>query len=536
MARRPLQIRNVLLVTNLVVLALPLLGLFGMRFYETELIRRTETELYAQGAFITAAYRAAVRAELQVAYPGTPVETALDGFGRRAADEWLVEEFPDDELRPIPATLTRRRDRVAPPAPPPGAPGRVDPVSRAAGLYVTPILLEGKNITLAGIRVVDFNGNEVANTRGDREGVSLLSWDEVPRALQGEVVSQLRERRSDEPPPSLTSRSRGTRVRVFVAMPILAGDRVLGAVVLSRTPISLSQALYNNRWPFAAAAGALLVVVLALSWFTSRTIARPISALVGEADRIRRGETPTALARPGTAEADRLSAALVRMAGELRDREEYIRTFAKSVSHEFKTPLTSMRGSIELLQDHWDSMSEEERGRFLDLIESERNRLERLVSRLLDLARADVVRPGDDHCDAVTVASEVVSHHADLGKQIALSADREHCPVAMDAAVLDTVVSALVTNAIQHGGPDVRIEITGDDPVCISVSDDGAGISDANAARVFEEFFTTDRAGGGTGVGLAIVKTLCESHGGSVRLERDGGRTRFAVQLPGAEP
>lgn len=533
------RIRTVLLVTNLVVLALPLCGLVAMRFYENELIRRTETELYAQGAFIRETYRVAVLDALRGQSADGDLDAVLSDFGVPAPPEALIDPYPEDDFEHIVASLSRRRGRIAPPAPRPTPGLPVDGISEVAGAFITPILDRGKNVTLAGIRVVDFNGTEVANTRGDQSRPSLRGWTEVERALQGEVVSQLRARVSDEPRPALASLSRGTRVRVFVAMPIIEGDRVLGAVVLSRTPLSLSKGLYNNRVPLMWAGFALLVVVLMLSRFTSTTIARPLHRLVEQAAQIARrapgGTEP--MRNPGTAETQLVSEAMARMGQELGDREDYIRAFATSVSHEFKTPLTSMRGAIELLQDHWETMTEEERARFFSVLESERSRLERLVRRVLELARADVARPGDgDSANVGTVAEGIAAREAAHGRALRLVLPDDEVSVAMGADVLDTVLAALVANARQHGGPDVEVAVAArPDRVTVTVSDDGPGVSDANSARIFESFFTTDREGGGTGVGLAIVRTLCVSHGGGVTLTRRDGRTAFVISLPPGE-
>ena len=547
---RPIpRIRTVLLITHLVILVLPVFGLVVMRFYEDELIRRTETELYAQGAFVVETYRVALLDALREQRPDAEQAALVGDFGvsmsaqalaardARRADQRGVSAAVGSDLEPIAPTLSRRSGEVAPPAPSPGSGHAVDTASEAAGAFVMPILQRAKNVTLAGIRVVDFNGTEVANTRGDHSNVSLLGWSEVERALGGEVVSQLRRRLSDEPRPALASPSRGTRVRVFVAMPIVEGDRVLGAVVLSRTPLSLSKGLYNNRIPLFWAGLGLVLVVMLLSRFTSRTLARPLDRLVLQAARIARrepeGQAP--LDRPGTDEARRISEAMAVMARELGDRESYIRAFATSVSHEFKTPLTSMRGAVELLQDHWTTMSEAERERFLAVLESERARLERLVQRVLELSRADVARPGDERSDANAIVRQLQLREEQQGRVLTVRLPAASAWTAMGDEVLDTVVSALVANARQHGGPDVRVEVTsGEGAVCVTVSDDGAGVSEANAARVFENFFTTDREGGGTGIGLAIVRTLCASHAGSVTLSRVDGRTRFEVRLPAA--
>lgn len=523
-----------LLATNVLVALLPLFGLAGARFYENELIRRTEAGLTGQGVFIAEAYRAALEDEVELEH-GAGSDSFLRDFGRPADPRWLEDESPDDPLRPVAPQLSRVRSAILPPAPEPTTGAAVDGFSAAAGRFIGPVLWSGKNVTLAGIRVLEFNGVEVAQTRGESTGDSFMAWSEVPRALEGRIITQLRERISDEPSPPLSSWSRRARVRVFAAIPIIDYERgrVYGVVVLSRTPMSLEEGLYRNRARLFVIGGGLFLLVLALSWFTSRTIARPIQALVEQTELIKAGDPKgsESLEHAGTYEVAQLSSALSDMACELREREDYIRTFATSVSHEFKTPLTAMRGASELLHDHWHDMTDEERERFLEVMSGETDRLDKLVRRLLELARADVVRPGGETVDASEVMQAVVDRDALAGRAVAFESAGP-CLVAVAEEVLDTVLSTLLTNAFQHGGDAVSASVQAvGDGVVIRVSDDGAGISDSNAKRVFEQFFTTDREGGGTGVGLAIVRRLCDAHGGGVELLREP-QTTFEVRLP----
>ncbi len=535
LSKKPSRIRSVLLATNVLVALLPLFGLAGARFYENELIRRTEAGLIGQGVFIAESYRAVLADEIRTAH-GADAEAFLRDFGRPADPRWLEDESPDDPLRPVAPQLSRVRSEILPPAPEPSSGAAVDSFSAAAGRFVGPVLWSGKNVTLAGIRVLDFNGIEVAQTRGESTGQNFMAWSEVPRALEGRIITQLRERISDEPRPALSSWSRRARVRVFAAIPVIDYDRgrVYGVVVLSRTPMSLEEGLYRNRGRLFVIGGGLLLFVLALSWFTSRTIARPMQELVEQTELIKAGDPKgaEALEHAGTFEVAQLSAALGEMARELSDREDYIRTFATSVSHEFKTPLTAMRGASELLHDHWYDMTDDERERFLEVMSGETDRLDKLVRRLLELARADVARPGGDTVDATEVMRSIVARDALAGNRVEFEPSGP-CLVAVAEEVLDTVLSTLLTNSFQHGGDNISASVRAvDSEVVIRVSDDGAGISDSNAERVFEQFFTTDREGGGTGVGLAIVRRLCDAHSGGVALLREPRLTTFEVRLP----
>ena len=138
------------------------------------------------------------------------------------------------------------------------------------------------------------------------------------------------------------------------------------------------------------------VGIRSLSLFLAATIVGPVSRLIHQAKQVadgrRSGIRP--LRYPVTADIAELSEAVVAMANTLETRSAYIREFAANVSHEFKTPLTSIQGAVELLRDHAASMDEDRRTRFLDNIAKDSDRLARLVTRLLELARADVMQPG----------------------------------------------------------------------------------------------------------------------------------------------
>jgi signal transduction histidine kinase len=262
-----------------------------------------------------------------------------------------------------------------------------------------------------------------------------------------------------------------------------------------------------------------------------------VRAVTDQAKRTAEGERGaiSPVAGPKVREVAELSDALSRMARTLEDRADYIRSFAAHVSHEFKTPLTTIRGTVELLQEHFDSMSQEERARFLGNLEGEAERLARLVSRLLDLARADVA-PGADH--ARTPASTLIERIAERYRRNSLSIDAsasDALTLAMPEEAVEMILVNLIENASQHAGPQAHVTVSlrrQGDVAALVVSDDGPGISSANAARIFTPFFTTARKHGGTGLGLSIVQALARVHGGSVSLLPSASGATFEVRLP----
>lgn len=526
-----LRLRTILLLINLLVLVLPLGGIFVLRIYESALIRQTESELIAQGAVIAAAYqtdytRLAGHHEMQGLDYGNPL--LYHAPPRAGGRPW----------RPRSAELDLADDPVRPPAPEPAvADSAADPLAQTLGHELTPVLRGAQLYTLAGIRVVDYNGIVVASTSEDL-GVSLITREEVSRALRGEPVSLLRWR-GPETPSLLESVSRGAHVSVQVAQPIVHEGRVLGAVLLVRTPANIKQAILGKRTALLRGALLLLGVVLALSLFTSLTISRPVGALIEQARRAARGErgAVTPLRHAGTREIHELSETIAAMAATLENRNAYIRDFAAHVSHEFKTPLTSMQGAVELLREHDADMSGSERERFLGMVASDASRLERLVRRLLELARADVLQPRYDQAVVAEVVEAVAVRQRELGLDIVIENQAPGARVSIAAEVLDSILGTLCDNARQHAGSGARVTIrcssdAATRQLLIDFNDNGPGISAGNAARIFEPFFTTARERGGTGLGLSITRSLLAAHGGGIVLLPSGEGAKFRLNLP----
>ncbi|MDB5968273.1 MAG: sensor histidine kinase [Hydrocarboniphaga sp.] len=513
------SLRLILLLINLLVMLLPLGGIAWLRLYESALVRQTESELLAQGAVVAAAYKAA-----WLRMPGEPALADLPAvFG--PIGEWQPRQ-PRLDLAVDP--IQPRPDDAQP------TPWRAEPRAAAVGAEFSPVLQDVRRTTLAGIRVLDHQGIVVASTAGDFGG--QLTQPEVLRALRGETVSLLRERHSQSPPPVSGSLSRATGIRVFVALPVIHQNHVLGAVLLARTPASIWDTIQGKRWPLVYASLALLALVLTLSWLTTRTIARPIAELGAQAQRAARGESGAvqALRHAGTREVAELSTALAAMAQTLEARADYIRRFAAHVSHEFKTPLTSIRGAVELLRDHADALAPDERARFQDMIAADTARLDRLVRRLLELARADVTRPGHQRSDALAVLRDSAARAESLGSVIQTQFPDAVAWVPMPAEELETVFANLLDNARLHApGYVLRLaaSIEGS-ALLLSFEDTGPGISAANAARIFEPFFTTARGSGSTGLGLAIIRALLTAHGGDISLRASDAGAVFLVRLP----
>jgi two-component system phosphate regulon sensor histidine kinase PhoR len=244
--------------------------------------------------------------------------------------------------------------------------------------------------------------------------------------------------------------------------------------------------------------------------------------------------------------------AVLRDVTDLRQSERLRRELTANVSHELRTPLTSIKGFVETLLD--GAMRDEPTlRRFLSIINSEANRLVKLVDDLLDLSRLESQRAALDlrPVEVGALATDTVDKLRPLAQSGGLHLELQTPPdvwVAADRDRLEQVLTNLIDNALKYtpsgGRIDVRVTASADD-VEVAVSDTGRGIPPEDVPHVFERFYRADRsrargrtteqgAGtGGTGLGLAIAKHIVEAHGGriSVRSQFEVGTT-FAFTLP----
>jgi signal transduction histidine kinase len=309
--------------------------------------------------------------------------------------------------------------------------------------------------------------------------------------------------------------------------------------VLSRTPRDALQVIWGKRWQLAALGAFVFAVGGLLAAGLSRLVTRPLRIVVAQAQRAAVGGGIVPLVRPGTREVADLSAALTRMTATLDERARYVTAFAASVSHEFKTPLAGLRGAAELLEDHGDTLPADERAKLLRVIAVSTKRLHQLVQRLLELARADMMRPGGTmQTPVAAVLDDLLPHYRARGMTI--DADAGGAAVALSAEALAALLASLLDNAAAYASADgrglgARVSIRASASrgrTRIEVADQGPGISPANRQNIFEPFFTTAREQGGTGVGLSIVRAIAVGGGGTVELGDTPSGACFRIELP----
>lgn len=519
--RRLFRLRTILLSFVLIVLLIPLGSFYLFRMFENELVLRTEQELIAQSAVLAALYRQQIRLldEGQGRSYGAPLPPVSQSEEYYQPVRPLLDLSSGD---PLP---------LRPDAIPTGL--KADTHALRIGEMLQPILRDIQQVMLAGMRVLDWQGIVISG-RGEL-GYSLAHVEEVAQALKGRYSANIRLRISDGPTPALSSISRGTGIRLFTAYPVVEGERLLGVIYLSRTPENIIRFLYQEKqrviWP------SLLILLAAalLAGFLSSRIVRPIKQLIRQTEQVAGGiegkvePIPT----PGTYELAQLSESFAHMANSLNERTRYIEQFAGHVSHEFKTPLTAMQGALELLLEHED-MSEGQRRRFLDNLLSDTERLKTLVTRLLELARADSLQAGRETAELGSLLAQMQQAFAGQGLVLAIPEQLSGIVLAIAPDALRTILGNLLANSLEHGANRVEIGIIGQtrQQIRVALQDNGRGISPANRGRIFTPFFTTRREQGGTGLGLGIVQSLLRAYQGEIAQGECDHGALFLVTMP----
>lgn len=330
---------------------------------------------------------------------------------------------------------------------------------------------------------------------------------------------------------------------VFVARPLSAVNDTTPVVVL--TEEVNNRPFGGNGFAVLGAAALSLGIAALVATYLARRMTRPLAAMETTARSIAGGDL-TARVDTSTVHDDELASlalAINAMANDLDVARGHERAFLLSVSHDLRTPLTSIRGYAEAIADGTVE-GRDARIRAADVISSESRRLERLVADLLDLARLDAhqfsLHPTP--VDAHAVVQDAVEAFGPAAADIGVALDVEPGTVVsatLDAQRLAQIVANLVENALKFATTRVVVGVHAvDGRVELHVDDDGAGIAPADLPHVFERLYTSRTVPGrtlGTGIGLAIVHELALAMGGDARVEPiDAEGTRFVVTFPSA--
>jgi signal transduction histidine kinase len=359
----------------------------------------------------------------------------------------------------------------------------------------------------------------------DDRGVELAAYDANGRLIDGNGPA------AGDPTVAAalagTIRDTTTAGQLVVAVPVTDEDQIIGAV-RATTPTSTADCRARRAW---AAMAALGLVVLGLAVLVARVaarrITRPVSALAEAARRLGAGDFTVEPERSGIPELDNVGTTLAATASRVGTTLDRERAFSADASHQLRTPLTSLRIRLEATQLNPDC----DRDETMALALTEIDRLERTIDELLDLARDHAPPAAPLDVDALLDDVEQRWHGvlAAAGRPLRIRrTDRLPRADAATAAVRPAV-DVLIDNAYRHGQGTVGIVArAADAALALDVSDEGPGPQQSDT----ELFPRRSGAATGTGIGLALARSLIEAQGGRLVRSRSGETTVFTVLLP----
>jgi two-component system, OmpR family, sensor histidine kinase CreC len=380
------------------------------------------------------------------------------------------------------------------------------------------------------VYITDRRGVVVFDSDAGRDECKDYSrWNDVARTLSGEYGA--RATRVVQSDPATSS--------LYVGAPVMAGDSIVGCLSVCKPAESVNEfvAQAQRKIVIAAVVAALGVVLLGILLSTWVTL--PLRRLIGYARGVRDGRRE-ALPKLGRGEMHELGSALDEMRSALEGKQ-YVEHYVQTLTHEIKSPLSAIRGASELLAE---DMPADKRQQFALNVQSESNRIQNIVDRMLELSQLESRRELKDveSIDVRGLMDDALAAMAALFEKggVTLTVEGPSGVIVRgERFVLRQAIANIVQNALDftpRGGSVIAEVKAAGAGVTITVDDTGPGVPDYALDKVFERFYSLPRPATGrksSGLGLAFVKEAVSLHGGSVTLaNRPQGGARAHISLP----
>ena len=324
----------------------------------------------------------------------------------------------------------------------------------------------------------------------------------------------------------------------MVAQPLKTTGKLPRVAVYSRGFEDVQETVAFVRDRVLLAASAALLIALFGGYLVAARLARRVGHLERAARHVARGRFMEPLPVTSKDELGQLTETFNEMQRQLRRVDVARKEFIATASHELRTPIFSLGGFVELLQD--EELDEETRREFLDTMSEQVERLQKLSVNLLDLSRLDSgsvelqTEPVDLAELTRAIAGEFHPRLAEHGTELRLEVPEEGPSARCDRERVAQIMRILLDNALRHTpeGTDVTVTAHRDNGAAeLTVADTGPGLPAGARSKVFERFYTGD-AGRGAGLGLAIARELAERMEGRLVLDTERGSTVFTLELP----
>jgi two-component system OmpR family sensor kinase len=312
----------------------------------------------------------------------------------------------------------------------------------------------------------------------------------------------------------------------------------VGWVIVYSAPLAdVMRTVSTVRHEILVAGAIALLLALVAGYLVARALARRVKRLELAAKQVAAGDFSRPIPVDSTDELGQLAVAFNEMQQQLQQLEQARKKFIATASHELRTPVFSLGGFLELLED--EELDAETRRRFLDQVRDQVQRLGKLSVDLLDLSRLESgaleLRPEEVDLGELTrsVSGEfeptLAQHDSRLELRLPTSIEAQCDPVRVAQ-----IMRILIDNALTHTPPGTQIVVTAareNGHVCLAVRDDGDGIERLALQRIFEPFYTADDAQG-SGLGLAIASELADRMRGQLSVQSAAGATTFTLDIP----
>jgi two-component system, OmpR family, sensor kinase len=330
-------------------------------------------------------------------------------------------------------------------------------------------------------------------------------------------------------------------VQVAQPLPEDAGDRLPRVALYSRDLETVTEAVVFTRQRVLIATGAALLLALVGGYLVARALARRVRRVEAAAAEVARGRFIEPLPVDSEDELGQLTRTFNEMQERLRQLDVARKEFIATASHELRTPIFSLAGFVELLQD--EDLDDETRREFIETMSEQVARLQKLSVDLLDLSRLDAgsLQLHTEPVDLSELARSVVGefgpaladHRTELEVQLPGTGVEARC----DRERVVQIMRILLDNALRHTPEGTHVSVHAHNrngSAELTVADTGPGMPAAVQAKAFERFYTGDATPRGAGLGLAIARELAERMRGELRVSSEPGGTAFTLELPRA--
>lgn len=332
-----------------------------------------------------------------------------------------------------------------------------------------------------------------------------------------------------------------------VGLPVVLSDgTTVGAIFASTSAQSLTMFLEEITNMFIVSAFAAMIIAFVLVYFVTRRMVTPLRRMVNAAQSFSKGDFTVRVPVEGYDEIAQLAAAFNNMAIDLANWESTQRSFVANVSHELKTPMTTIAGFIDGILD--GTISQDRQRHYLEIVSNEVKRLSRLVRSMLNIAKIEAgemkISPSPVNIHDIVLSTVFTFEQSIEAKHLDVRGlESEKMMVLADEDMIHQVVYNLLDNAVKFvndgGYLEFGYRIQGA-LTYVSIKNSGEGIAENEIHNVFERFYKTDKSRSldkkGVGLGLYIVKSLINLHGGDIIVRSvEGEYTQFEFSLPTAK-